>query len=266
MIKQNCRELTVLEVTPFGQSRGEDGEPLFFELRLTSPEWEMWRPGQFVMLRPHGLEPEALWARAFSIAWADQDTLRVCIQIAGRATKRMARLKPGEKVTTWGPLGNVFMVEPDTPTLILAGGIGIAPFMGYVRNHPKPENLRMVFGLRREPECYPFDFFSDRIRSDCFVECSPEDLERFIALLQERMEEVAPKGLVLCCGPTPLMRTVQRLAKELNVRTQVSLETRMVCGVGACLSCVAKDPEGRNLPTCSKGPIFWAHKVDLSGC
>ena len=40
-------------------------------------------------------------------------------------------------------------------------------------------------------------------------------------------EYAEQKGLVLACGPTPFMRTVQKFAAELGVRCQVSLENRM---------------------------------------
>ena len=47
MRKKFCREVTVVEILPVGQSEGE-GE--FFELRLEEPGWTDWQPGQFVMV------------------------------------------------------------------------------------------------------------------------------------------------------------------------------------------------------------------------
>ncbi|HKI82328.1 MAG TPA: dihydroorotate dehydrogenase electron transfer subunit, partial [Pseudodesulfovibrio sp.] len=58
-------------------------------------------------------------------------------------------------------------------------------------------------------------------------------------------------------------RTVQRFAKEFGARAQVSLENRMACGVGACLGCVTKDGSGHHVQVCTRGPIFWADKVEL---
>jgi dihydroorotate dehydrogenase electron transfer subunit len=64
-------------------------------------------------------------------------------------------------------------------------------------------------------------------------------------------------------GPTPFMRTVKRFAKAYGARAQLSLENRMACGVGACLGCVTKDGAGRHVQVCTRGPVFWADKVEL---
>ena len=78
-------------------------------------------------------------------------------------------------------------------------------------------------------------------------------------------------GLVLACGPMPLLKAIWNFAKEIQVDTQLSLEQRMACGVGACLGCVAttsehfsdKDKAGLPVQTCTKGPVFWAHDLNL---
>ena len=76
---------------------------------------------------------------------------------------------------------------------------------------------------------------------------------------------------MLACGPQPFLRTVQEFALELKVRTQLSLEQRMACGVGACLGCVVQTTEEwpvagkREWPvqSCTHGPVFWAQHVKL---
>ena len=77
--------------------------------------------------------------------------------------------------------------------------------------------------------------------------------------------------LALACGPMPFLRFIWRYALEIGLRTQLSLEQRMACGVGACLGCVTvtsqhwADAEKAGLPvqTCTSGPVFWATDVDL---
>lgn len=161
-------------------------------------------------------------------------------QVQGNGTRRMAELKAGDTVQAWGPLGNGFAMEPDTPTLLLAGGMGIVPFVGYVNEHPKPWNVSMLFGHREPISCYPVDSINEHVPLDSLRENTPGDLDNFIFSLQERMREYAEqKGLVLACGPLPFLRTVHTLAKELGVRTQLSLENRCL-RVGACLGCVVR--------------------------
>ena len=77
-------------------------------------------------------------------------------------------------------------------------------------------------------------------------------------------------GLVVACGPLPFMKTVQSLAAKYKVKTQLCMENRMACGVGACLGCVVKVPQSEGGPmgpafvqVCSRGPNFWSEEVEL---
>ena len=117
-------DLAVIDNVPFGLT-GSQGR--FFALRLERPDWKSWAPGQFVMLRPQGWALDMPWARPFSICRVSTNELVIFFQVAGRGTEKMAKLRRGDKVHLWGPLGNRFAVEGGTPTLLLAGGIGIAP-------------------------------------------------------------------------------------------------------------------------------------------
>ncbi len=260
--------LKVLDLVPFGQ----DPNTSFFALRLERPAWERWKPGQFVMLRPRSFGLDLPWGRPFGICHMTPHHMICFFQVVGRGTARMAQLKSGDVVRAWGPLGNGFAMEPDTPTLLLAGGMGIVPFVGYAHTHPKPWNLSMLFGHRARLNCYPADSINERIPLDSLHETGDGDLDNFIFTLRERMREYAEQsGLVLACGPTPFLRTVQNFAAEFGVRTQLSLENRMACGVGACLGCVVNTTdawpveEKRRWPVqaCNHGPVFWAQHVTL---
>jgi len=72
---------------------------------------------------------------------------------------------------------------------------------------------------------------------------------------------------IVCCGPEPMMETTARIARELGVPCQVSLETPMACGIGICFSCVAKvrDRSGGwdYRRTCVEGPVFDAEDIEF---
>lgn len=282
---------TVLDLVPFGNP---GTAPDFFALRLSPPPWQNWSPGQFVMLRPEGLpgsDTGLLWGRPFSICRASNRDLAIFFQVRGRGTRVLSRLKPGDFVDVWGPLGNALEVETSAPTLLLAGGIGIAPFVGYTHMHPKPRNITLEFGHRLPLNSYPFDSLNEKISAVPHLDTGPDDLAVFIDRMDSRIREHAKEnGLVLACGPTPFLRTVQRLAAKYKARAQLCLETRMACGIGACLGCVVKatleggapsecasetpapafGTQGTTLParsgyvqTCTCGPNFWAGSVTL---
>ncbi len=257
-----CKKVKVVDVRPFGQPM--TAGPEFFELRLENPGWDEWKPGQFVMLRPTSFGLEHVWARPFSIAMCDKQELTLFIQRVGRGTAHIAALEPGDHVLVWGPLGTSFVQEPDTHTLLLAGGVGIAPFKGYAILHPKRDNLRLVFAHRASARCYPYEQLADAVKAERVQEEKPEHLARVITLLHERISQYAD-GLVLACGPAPFLTTVRKYALEYGARCQLSLENRMACGVGACLGCVTPGVDGENRRVCVEGPVFWAQDIALGG-
>ena len=95
-------------------------------------------PGQFFQLRPwEGNDP--LRGRPFSILDQGLDDDGGCIsllyQVMGRGTAMLARMRQGETAVLVGPLGRPF--APPTrpgPALIVAGGVGIPPFLTVVRD------------------------------------------------------------------------------------------------------------------------------------
>jgi dihydroorotate dehydrogenase electron transfer subunit len=261
-----CSETTVISLTPIGPSTkvaaGSD-KPLWL-LDLTMPDWGRWRPGQFVMLRPvaWGLDP--LWARPFSICMAEAGVLRIFFQDVGRGTSALTGIRPGDRIVIWGPLGTSLAVKPHTPTLLLAGGMGLAPFIGYARNHPSPENLHLVLGHRQDRACYPLELLPPGLSQEVLQQQTEPQLQAFVEFLERKVLEYAAQGgLVLACGPHPFLRAVHGLALRFGVKTQISLENRMACGVGACLGCVAEAAQGPPMRVCNQGPVFWATDIKI---
>ncbi|QLA19589.1 dihydroorotate dehydrogenase electron transfer subunit [Desulfolutivibrio sulfoxidireducens] len=249
-----CREVTVISRGPLSQAGQQSG---LWRLAVANPGWDKVAAGQFAMLRPPSFGLEMAWARPFSIFGVTPGTVEFFIQTTGRGTARLAELSPGDPLVMWGPLGRGFAVEPDTPTLLLAGGVGIAPFGPYIASHPAPGILRLLFGHRVPLDAYPFAAMAGTIRAESFHEKEPGDLDRFLGLLRERVAGYSG-GLVLACGPRPFLAAVADMGRAVGARVQVSLENRMACGVGACLGCVEKDVTGQLLQTCVRGPVFWA--------
>ncbi len=260
------QELSVLDLVPFGHA-GLEGR--FFALRLSPPVWNAWQPGQFVMLRPSNWGPAMLLPRPFSICSLTKRDLVIFFAVVGRGTERLARLNIGDLIQVWGPLGRGFLQEPERPTLLLAGGMGLAPLVAYAQTHPTPWSLHLEFGHRMPLGCYPFESFTDKIITYSHEEKSPADLHDFLDLLDTRISEYAvQKGLALACGPLPFLRAVQAMALKHNLPAQLSLENRMACGTGACLGCVVQaaaqgETDFKPTQTCTCGPVFWADQVKL---
>lgn len=273
MIAPVRSELTVTDNVPFGKpTAGASDEYRFYALTLENPEWKDWRPGQFIMMRPADNKASTQWARPFSICRATPRGLVLFFRVADAPWERFARLKRGDKVVVWGPLGTSFVVQPDTPTLLLARGVGIAPFAGYADRHPDPSSLFLLFGHTHPSGSYPTDAMASRLELENVHAYTPEEMEHFHAVMREKMRTYKKRGgICLACGPMPFLYRVWKEAVELELPTQLSLEQRMACGTGACLGCVTvtsrhwAEPARAGLPvqTCTSGPVFWASDIDL---
>jgi dihydroorotate dehydrogenase electron transfer subunit len=259
IVVRNCREVKVREVRFLG---AWDEPSDFVELTLENPGWDGYRPGQFAMLRPKHWGLELSWGRPFSISRSDADSVTFFFQVVGCGTARLARLAPGDEVIIWGPLGNGFSVADQTPTLLLAGGMGIAPFRGYIEKHPTPEFLRIVFAHRASIDSYPYQLMKDMVRAESIHETSPDDLPMIIERIENEVRG-AQGGIVLACGPLPFLKTIQQAARLHQIRAELSLERTMACGVGACLGCVCKDGHDKHVQVCARGPVFKADDVHI---
>jgi dihydroorotate dehydrogenase electron transfer subunit len=76
-------------------------------------------------------------------------------------------------------------------------------------------------------------------------------------------------AMCFACGPTPMLAAVSRVTFRHQLPSQVSLESRMACGIGACLGCVVKRRTGKSgdlgydtyARVCSEGPVFDALEI-----
>ena len=69
---------------------------------------------------------------------------------------------------------------------------------------------------------------------------------------------------VFACGPTPMLKAVAKLTRELDLPCQVALEEYMACGIGGCAGCtvLVQAPDGPAMKrVCVDGPVFDARQV-----
>ena len=78
------------------------------------------------------------------------------------------------------------------------------------------------------------------------------------------IQDVRP-DIMYACGPAEMLKCVLGFAEKYAVPCQVSIETMMACGVGACLGCAVEDRtgSGKYLHACLDGPVFDAQVISL---
>lgn len=199
-------------------------------------------PGQFFMLRAWESYPTL--SRPISV-YDVTEGVDFLIEKRGEGTKILEQLKEGDEIKLFGPFGNAFYANVDEVAL-LGGGVGVAPFHYLIKEIQKlkpSSKITLYIGEREELELE--NAFKD-IKCDIKIKKGG-----FIT----DIIDFESHDLIYTCGPEIMMKKVVELAKEHDVTTYVSLEKRMGCGLGACLSCSCETKRGRRR-SCKEGPIF----------
>lgn len=224
---------------------------------------EAW-PGQFVHLRTvQGLDP--LLRRPISIFLGDPAAglLYLWYRVVGRGTRLFASLIPGDAVDIIGPLGRGFGEISGHKAALVGGGMGIAPliFLGHVLK--ETNQISAFFGGRSASHLPPPALFP-KLEGFLATEDGSAGYQGFVTdLLSQWLEEEKP-DIIYACGPYGMLAQVNKLALQHDLPLQVSLETTMACGLGACLGCTcekAVDEDGSWFKVCQDGPVFWAREV-----
>jgi dihydroorotate dehydrogenase electron transfer subunit len=246
-------------------------------LALAAPEIaDLARPGQFVMVKPsRGGDP--LLRRPFSIfeilRGPDRSTRGISLlnKRVGAGTGLLYDAAPGARVTCLGPLGRPFEpVDPPMQAWMIAGGVGLAPFLTLAealvaRGTP----TTLFYGARRGSELYYADSFEAiGVRTVLSTEDGSRGARGFITVpLTDALAALGPDEAIklYVCGPTMMMRAVAKLAGLHGQACDVSLEQVMGCGLGGCYSCVVltRQPGGppHFVRSCLEGPVFDAGHI-----
>jgi len=225
------------------------------------------RPGQFVMLRT-GPGRDPLLRRPFSIHQVLADaTLQILFKVVGQGTDLLARCQVGDILDCLGPLGRGFSwPEPGRHCCLVGGGMGLAPLYFLARRLQQSgmasEEHVVLLGGRTREEVAPFEeeFFTLGYR----VHVATDDGSMgYHGLVPELLPDVLTQPYsVFTCGPLPMMRIVAARAQAAGCTCQVSLETHMACGLGACLGCaLPANGKKKYVHVCKDGPVFDAGEV-----
>lgn len=217
------------------------------------------KPGQFVMVRPsQGTAP--LLPRPFSIHRRRDGSLSILYRVAGSGTKLMTGLAQGARLGIFGPLGRGFRYKSSIKhPILVAGGMGIAP-MPFLASELASlgQTPKLLYGCRTRPELVGLPGLRAAKATD---DGSCGRRGPVTSLLEEELA-VRRDSLVYACGPWAMLRRTALSCGKHGVPCQVSLESRMACGVGACQGCAVRGADGGYLSVCSDGPVFDSRLID----
>ena len=188
-------------------------------------------PGQYGYLKLRS--PYALHEHPFSLASSAEraDRLEFAIKELGDFTSGIGRVPPGTAAFVDGPHGSF---SPDLSGaagfVLIAGGIGIAPFMSVLRtmaDRGDPRPVLLVYGEQRWDDVAfreELEALRQRVALDVVyaLERPPDGWTGEVGFVnQEMLQRVLPRERfdrhVFICGPNPMIDAVERALAQCGV-------------------------------------------------
>ncbi len=228
-------------------------------------------PGQFVMVKAaFGHDP--LLRRPFSVFEVLRDDRGTPTGISllnkriGVSTDLLYAARPGQRVACLGPLGRSFtVVDPPTEGWMVAGGVGLAPFVALAEAlGTRGVASTLFYGARRAEELFYLDVFR-RLGVELVLTTEDGSLGergRVVAPLERRLAARAADRpvMIYACGPEGMLAATATTAARFGRPCQVSVERIMACGLGGCYSCVVPMRHGHggfhHVRSCIAGPVL----------
>ncbi|MFZ1731298.1 MAG: dihydroorotate dehydrogenase electron transfer subunit [Bacteroidota bacterium] len=232
-------------------------------LRFHSPELaSQLRPGQFLnILTTEQIDP--LLRRPYSISNVIGDECEIMFSLLGKGTHALSRKQPGDTIGVLGPLGNTFGYEKKFGTaIIVAGGIGIAPFPFLTRELQQREIPLLTFlGARNAARVVSRGLTNLHLATD---DGSAGFHGNVIAALTEHLEtHDVDSPMIFACGPNAMLKAAQQFAADRGIPCELSLESEMACGIGICQGCPIERHQGERkfALVCTEGPCFDSNDI-----
>jgi dihydroorotate dehydrogenase electron transfer subunit len=291
-----------------------------FRLSVLADPFPQAAPGQFVHIspprpgnlhyatfdwRPEGTPDLQRWSqssaapflrRAFSIAGFERQgdgvRIEVIYRVVGRGTEWMASLKPKDKLSALGPLGNRFpIVDTKRVAWLIAGGVGLPPMLWLAdtlnRAGREPTAFcgaqsKDLLPLTVDPQTPPSPTAKEATfsatefsRSNVAIVISTDDgtigfhghVGNAVSAFHNANRVDHDDLVIYACGPEAMLQFVADFCNTRKIECYLCMERAMACGMGTCQSCVVPirdttDPDGWCYQLCcTDGPIFEAGSI-----
>lgn len=229
--------------------------------RLTHKTWVMTlggdtsaitAPGQFVNIAI----PGKYLRRPISICDYSHERGEVILlyDVIGEGTKAMSEMKQGDNVDMLNGLGNGFSLDSGAERpLLLGGGIGCAPLLNLARALKRMgKNPIAILGYNKAADSFGMDKWFEEIEVEAYIATVDGSVGTKGFVTDVIREKNINGDYFHACGPMPMLKA---LCNGLDIPGEVSIESRMGCGFGACMCCSVETRDGSKR-ICKDGPIF----------
>lgn len=231
------------KIFPYTVTRFEWLTPKVFRLDVAPKEGSVFpfKAGQFVMVRILNSDGTLWKAKAFSLCSTPQTQgyIELGVKLYGEFTHRVAELKIGDSIEIAGPYGVFTVPETATSVVMMAGGIGITPFLSMIREitqQHRPTNVTLLYSNPSvEETAYRTEldaimqhnnniavryFLTQEPAPDGFIagRLQPDELERYCSVLEATT-------LFYLCGPDSFMQELTQHLLDTGVeRSRIKME------------------------------------------
>lgn len=216
------------------------------------------KPGQFVNIKVDGY----MLRRPISICSVESKNEFVIVyKVVGDGTKVLSELSARRMLDVFGPLGSSYPIHEELEeVLLIGGGVGVPPLYELAKQYRAiDKKVNVVLGFNDAASVFYVNEF-ERLGASVIV----ATMDGSYGVKGTVMDAIKEKGITCdftySCGPIPMLKAVE----SAYSKGYMSFESRMACGIGACMACVAKDKKEENMyhRICKEGPVFPIGKVE----
>ena len=223
-----------------------------YRMELTGDTSRITAPGQFVNIALTG----KFLRRPISVCdWAP-GRLTLIYKVVGSGTAQLSRMGAGEKLDLLTGLGNGYDLAPagNAPVLV-GGGVGVPPLYGLAKALlARGVRPAVILGFNTAEEIFLREEFA---ALGCHVTVTTADGSAGVRGFVTDALGAMDYSYFYACGPEPMLKALWKTAKTSG---QMSFESRMGCGFGACMGCSCKTLTGYKR-ICKDGPVLRKEEI-----
>jgi dihydroorotate dehydrogenase electron transfer subunit len=243
-----------------------------FQTFLKSPKLAAsMKPGQFINILPSE-NWDKMMRRPMSVASQKDGVISIIYKVVGQGTQLMQNWSAGDTVDLIGPLGNYWDEYTDKLSILIGGGVGIAPILNLNKHlDDLCENKVLIMGARNFSE----HFIDHNPENGIYITTDDGSLGihgNVLDPLKLALENVNFQNVkIFACGPPAMMEAVRQFSISKNIECDLALETLMACGFGICQGCTVEFEKKQETTehsyrnrfglVCMDGPIFESKEI-----
>jgi predicted ferric reductase len=185
-------------------------------------------PGQYFFLSFINNKKISKELHPFAISVAPSEETRISAKMLGDYTNELKNAISGDIVKIIGPFGKFSINRYKNEDIVvwIAGGIGITPFLSMLRefniNPPTQKKFYFFYCVKNPEEAIYTEEINLYKLNNMVIINHYSDLSGFISteLIEKKLGEDFSKAIFMICGPTPMMKSLNKGLKNMNVNSK----------------------------------------------